>query len=388
MRRRPSLNSVSLLLPVLLGGTIGIAGLHRFSKGERTRFDELALGELTTSVFPVADGDPIHGENIDSVAPVLSGLRKRGSDESIIWLGNSQLHAINEAGPKAEPASALLYRRLAPRGVQLLTFSQPNANLQEHYVLYEYLRTRVKIRCLLLPVVFDDFREAGIRAGLAPALSDPAVRAKLSATAVGRQILELNANAVSGDAKGSNSDLGGVQDTTQELSERLLNDWLNRHAPLWEARPELRGRLLQSLYQWRNRALGISAQTKRHVIRGRYDLNMAAFAAILDDAQRDHISVLTYVVPLRTDVETPYDEAEYQAMKSEVERLSADKGARFADFQDVVPGEYWGLMADQKGAGKGYDFMHFQEPGHALLASAIERELESMSIVGRRDTFQ
>ena len=44
---------------------------------------------------------------------------------------------------------------LSYRFSSIITFSQPNANLQEHYVLFEYLRHRLPVRTLILPLVFD-----------------------------------------------------------------------------------------------------------------------------------------------------------------------------------------------------------------------------------------
>jgi hypothetical protein len=291
----------------------------------------------------------------------------------VLWLGNSQLHAINQAEPSAQPGSAKLYRRLARSGIGLLTASQPNANLQEHYLLFEYLRRRMDVDVLLLPLVFDDLRETGIRSGLADALRDAPVREALEETSVGRGILEMNNDMAKPDAGAE--DLDGVRNTFQEASEGILNRWLERNSSVWAARPELRGRIFNGLYQLRNRAFGISAQTKRKVIQGRYAINMEALEAILDAAERAGIPVVLYIVPLRGDVERPYDEGEYSSFKREASKRAEAKGIALVNLEELVPGKYWGQMADIQGSGSGYDFMHFQEQGHELLAEELEREV-------------
>jgi hypothetical protein len=74
-------------VPVLLGATVGFIALQFFALGERTNFDEIALGAETTSIFPVVDGDPIHGQDFASVTPCLESLTKRGEDRIVLWLG-------------------------------------------------------------------------------------------------------------------------------------------------------------------------------------------------------------------------------------------------------------------------------------------------------------
>lgn len=373
MTDAPQRRAILHLVSVVAGLVIGVLALQIAASGERQQFDELALGALTTSMFPAIDGDPIHGQYVDTIAPVLAGFERRGMKDVVLWLGNSQLHAINQAGPEAKPASAKLHRNLAPRGFELLTFSQPNANLQEHYLVFEYLRQRLPIRVLLLPVVFDDLRETGIRDKLTAALEDAAVREALATTGVGRRLLEANSEVAKQDVH--DTDLGGVRDTFQEHSESMLNGWLERNSSLWAARPELRGRIFNGLYQLRNRAFGISAQTKRRIIPGRYASNMEALDALLGRARANGIVVLMYIVPLRSDVATPYKESEYAKFKAEVEARAGASGVAFANLETLVPGEYWGQMQDQAGRGAGFDFMHFKEAGHVLLGEALEREL-------------
>ena len=129
-------------------------------------FDELAFTDGTTSYFAKVNQLQIHCSSFPTIYQCINDYKNFGGNEEVVlWLGNSQLHAINQMRTGDETASAILYRDLKTEYKHLLTFSQPNASLQEHYVLYEYLSQKLPISYLLLPVVFDDLRETGIRSG-------------------------------------------------------------------------------------------------------------------------------------------------------------------------------------------------------------------------------
>ena len=207
--RREGLRDLGLLvLAVVLAALL----LYVLFHGKLTRFDEIGLGQDTSSVFATVDGDPIHCGDLTTAEACLAGARRRAGTATVVWLGNSQLHGVNQFRPGQETASARLFARLRPQGLDLLTFSQPNANLQEHLVLYSYLRSRLPIRWLILPVVFDDVREIGVRDTIATALDDPSTRAMLEETQVGRNILSRTAAV-------SDPDLAALDETVQEQTE-------------------------------------------------------------------------------------------------------------------------------------------------------------------------
>jgi hypothetical protein len=238
-------------------------------------------------------------------------------------------------------------------------------------VLFEYLNARLPLEVLALAVVFDDLRETGLRPDVALALRDRHTVAALNASDIGRKILA--------DARGQavDPDLAGVRETPQEYTETVFNEWLDRRVPLWELRPEARGSIVTTLYHLRNTLFGITAQTKRRTIPGRYDANMAAVRALLASAAASGVRTLVYVVPLRDDVEIPYAVEDYERFKLELEQVAVSQGARFADLDDVVPAAFWGQKdATTVTGGLELDFMHFQAPGHELLADAVGELLE------------
>ena len=337
----------------------------------RTNFEEVALGSETTAVFARVDGVPIHCIDLRDIEGCLAGIRARHPSRVALWLGNSQLHAINQYETGERTAPALVHDRLAGAGLDLLTLSPPNANLQEHYALFEYVRARVPLELVIVPLVFDDLREDGLRATIASALSDPATRAGLEQRPEGTEL----ARRYDG-APAAIEDLAGVAQTVQERSEKFLNGWLEEHWKLWDARPEVRGALFRGVYLVRNSLFGIDAQSTRHVIPARHDRNIAALRGMLASAAAAGIAPVVYVVPLRNDVAIPYDPAEYAQFKSEVREIAREDGARFADLESLVPAGYWGrTLAGGVGGGTEIDFMHFQAEGHTLLAEAVLAEI-------------
>jgi len=365
------------MLALFSGAALGIALLYALlpDASEAKRFEELALGDENTVSLAKVAGIPVHCHDLDDAHRCLGGYRESEPGQDVVlWLGNSQVHAINQMQPGDETAALVLHRRVARHGRYFLTFSQPNASLQEHYVLFQYLLDQVPVKTLVLPVVFDDMRETGIRSSLRGALETPSVAARLGETGVGKRLLTDN---VARDAAGN--DMAALQDTVQEKSEALLNAGLESIWPIWAQRPVLRGELFLFLYKLRNWALGISPSTIRKMIPGRYALNRQALEATLDAARARGIDVLLYIVPLRSDGKVPYDLAEYQSFKQQMGTLALAHGVRFVNLEDLVPAELWGAKAATAvGGGEEMDFMHFQAGGHALLADALYAELTAL----------
>jgi hypothetical protein len=349
-----------------MGLALGLLAVPLLTPPRLENFEDLALGQGTTAVYATVDGKPIHCKHMVDAQGCLDTHRRSGGLPVILWLGNSQVHGINQYKEGEETAPAILFPRLRERGLHLVTFTQPNANLQEQLALYAYLESRLPIRSLILPVVFDDLRETGVRSDVLPVFEDPAARTVLEDSEVGRKLMARHVSQGEGD-------LAALHETVQERSETALNDWLGAHSQLWSLRPQLRGQLFKQLYNLRNSLLGITAQSTRRMIPGRMELNFAAMSEILRRAEAAGIEALAYVVPLRDDVAVPYDLAEYAAFKQRVERLAEEGGARFANLERLVPAELWGTKGSTNLDGElEIDFMHFQSGGHRLLADRLE----------------
>ena len=125
---------------------------------DKRAFEDAALGVQTQTVIGKLEGDRVHCFTMVDGADCLEPALERNMQRTVLWLGNSQLHAVNQLKDSNTLSSVQLARAMRTTGTEVLTFSQPNANLQEHLVLFETLMQEIPIDLLLLPVVFDDTR--------------------------------------------------------------------------------------------------------------------------------------------------------------------------------------------------------------------------------------
>lgn len=361
----------------LAGFIFGVLLLYFFLPNSNpTQFEDLALGEATKSVYTIIDNKTTHCTDVTNSKECLSSYAEFGQQQDVIfWLGNSQVHAINQPSLLDETASAILHKRFSLRDQYFITFSQANANLQEHFILFAYGISKLPIKTLVLPVVFDDTREDGIRSGVLMALKDPKVAGLIRDGELGHKLINFYQDSIL--AKNTEP---VSQHTTQKRVEKLLDHILSDIWSVWDRRPTYRGNLFGFLYLSRNWLFGISPSSIRKIIPGRYASNMQAFSDILDLAKINRIDVIVYIVPLRNDVKRPYDTEQYKSFKSEVELITVEKGFHFFDFENIVPADFWGLKSRTTfGNGLELDFMHFTAEGHSLLAESIHGALIGMN---------
>lgn len=350
--------------------------------GSDTNFEEFALGEETSSYFALEGGYPIHLNKLGKkeIANLSEGWKIRGQKDVILILGNSQTHGINQYKEGQKSYNHYLFKDFSDR-FDIVTHSIQNANLQEHYLSFEYWNSCLPVKYLVLPVFMDDLREDEIRVIFFSELfltQFQITDKNLIAKKINSLIIESASQAARLEEGPMNTEVLALRETVQEKSELKLNEFLNEKSEIWSARPTLRGDLFVKLYQFRNTVLGISSQTKRNMIPARYDANMTALKAILNYCSKAEIEVLLYIPPVRNDVELPYVTSEYRSFKSEIQDLAAENEyVKFANLEGAVPGQYWGMKASTNLSGKKeYDFMHFQETGHILLYENLKKELE------------
>jgi hypothetical protein len=361
--------SLGTLLPILIGTCLAWIALASVFLDRKTNFEDAsALGAATTAAFAAVSGYPIHCSDSRNSNACIQGAKARGATKSVLWLGNSQLHSINQWSPGETEAVPRLFHRLQPLGLDLVAFSQPNASLQEHYVVFEYLRTQIPLSVVILPAVFDDTREEGLRPEIGDYLKSPDVQYALSRTDIGIKLLAKSQNSISAE----DADTAGIARTLQQEVEQTINSWLTDHSRLWAARPEMRGELMLQLYQLRNRVFNIKPTTKRKAISGRYRDNLASLESTLASALSKGIKAIVYIAPLRNDVAPPYEMIEYRRFIADVEVLSKQYKAQFANLENLVPARLWGLKNSTSETGQlELDFMHFSAGGHELLADRM-----------------
>lgn len=344
---------------------------------------DAALGIGTTLVRGVVDGAPVHCEGNSDIFKCIDAYDNTNDiEKTILWLGNSQLHAINQMTDGDKPAPGILHEALKDSKSYLLTMSQGNANLQEHLVLSNYLMETIDIDLIILPIFFDDLRETGIRNDVSNLYArsgyfkekSKLIRATLKASGI-LEKGQIN-DAIN---KSFNSDLLGLQGSIQEHSERYLSHQLAEWSNFWRLQPEIRGNIQLALYRLRNTIFGITASTIRRVIPVRYTKNLLALDELLSIATKKNIKLLIYLPPIRNDVKIPYDSHEYSLFKEDVKRILSGYKLKFYDYERVVSNDFWGMKDSTNSSDElELDFMHFQSGGHHQLAKVLEQDIKNI----------
>ena len=95
------------IAPLILAGILACQIIvYRFSK-DTEKFEDAALPKAASSVFASINDSPIHCTSIDEAEPCLQGTRTRDMSSQAVWLGNSQLHAINQYKTGQENANEI-----------------------------------------------------------------------------------------------------------------------------------------------------------------------------------------------------------------------------------------------------------------------------------------
>lgn len=362
-------------LTLIISFLFAIILLYLFLPKNNISLNDLAYEEYTKRVMGYVNGERVHCNDLDDIHLCLESYKKNGhGDPVILWFGNSQLHSINSYSQGDETASSLLHMALRKKGYYLITFSQPNANLQEHFLLFSYLLNQFPVKNLILSIVYDDMREDEIRASINKTLEDTHVLNEVDKTTIGKNLI------INYQKKYLiNNDKIAHKETNHDYWENLISKKLEKIWLLWSERDSLRSHLFHNLYLLRNTILGIDATAIRKKILGPYIKNMTAYKEILSLAEKNKIGILVYIQPIRNDMKIPYDLNEYNLFKKEIATMSEISGVYFSDLDNIVPGEFWGQTSSINIKNyKDLDFMHFQAEGHELLSRNILYEFNKI----------
>lgn len=356
----------------LAASVLGTALLLGVLYAGRVVPDQIALGDVAMAVPCSFEGRRINAWRLTDY-PIVYPSSSDGTEEEWLWLGNSQLHAINQPTADDRTAPAVASELC---GFPVFGLSLPNATLVEHLAVIEWAIPRRRPSWVILAVCYDDLRNDEYRPGwtaLAKAEGDFIARldARPACTELTKQIaqeegpstIDLQKTSVGGE-----SSILGVRflaESLQDKSETRLGEFASEHFPVWRDRDQMWARVLAEAYHFRNFVFGITPQTKRKMIPTRYAKNMAALREVIEKFDGSGTRLLVYVCPLRFDIEPPYVMADYETWKRELKAEVETRGSCFADLDRVVPGGDWGTF------GKSLDFMHFQGKGHRLLGAAV-----------------
>ena len=331
-------------IPILCG--IFVVMLLTESLVDKT-FSDLALNKETTSLFHSDAGKKVHCEMGNDI---LSCIDDRTID--ILWLGNSQLHAINQIRNGIDKtAVGELYEKYKSQGLNVIGLSQPNASLLEHQKILDYVLSKSDIGYLILPLVYDDTREGSVRNDLLP--EDNISRDQ------SENILHPN--------------------ELRRSTEKFLNEAISGFLPVWDERSRIKAELYSIMYKIRNFLLGIDPSSVRKKLLGPYINNLQALNEIMETLERSQIPSLVYIAPIRSDNKLPYDIDDYMEFKEETRRsVNKFSFAQYANFESIVNNSLWGYKASTGlNSSTEIDFMHFQGPGHIILSDKVEEFIKN-----------
>ena len=331
-------------------------------------FNDLALGEETVSYFGTVKNKRIHCMDENDLDLCLDSYFNYGKKNDVtLWLGNSQLHAINQKQKGQETATVKLHKLATKYKEYLISVSQPNANLQEHFLLAAYLIKKLPVKYIILPVVFDDMREDGVRFSLKYLLEDQTTIDLIKDYETGKKLLT--------QYKNSNKNLN-IDENLQDKSESYLNKKLSNVWPLWSERSQFRGSLFNFLYRLRNYVFQINPSTTREILPGEYKKNFQALNSLIQITKENKIKLIIYNVPIRNDVKIPYDNEDYSKFKKDLIIISNKNSLKFLNLEMIVPNNLWGKKISTTISKKEeLDFMHFKEQGHEILAKSLYFEM-------------
>lgn len=365
------------ILAMLISGSLAYLILYFFFQAKQTNYEDASMmGAETTSIFSSINGRLIHCQDSRDAHYCIDGVKSRGSNDVILWLGNSQLHAINQFSTgevnSTSILSEILKRDSRTQALDLITFSQPNANLQEHYVLLQYLINRLPLKAIVLSLVFDDMREDGLRNDIATFTYENDVESAISKNEIGKSIIQQRGSHF------QDSTASKFSANAQVTVETFITEWLETNSALWKARSEVRGWIYSDLYRFRNLIFGINASSKRRVISGRYQKNLAALNEMLSLLSKNEVKTILYIAPIRSDIEIPYEADEYAKFKSDVLNLSKAHSAKLSNLEGLIPPNLWGEKDSTvlKSFRAELDFMHFKGAGHNVLAYTIKKLID------------
>lgn len=352
-------------LAVMLVGALlaGIAYAAMYDR--RIRPEDAAIGQDSWTAVTFFQGARLNGWKMKEWADAYPADAGSGPPVIGLWLGNSQMHTVNQRQPDEFVASLYASEAL---GWPVRTLSLPNASLQDHLAMFHWALAQRKPDWLVVALCYDDLREDGMRPEYAEVTDNAWIDALASAGPAGQKVageLRTLGETKSGDLQGTTR--------SSRSTQQVVEDWIQGHLngfPAWANRPDVLARWELDVRNMRNAAFNVTSATKRPEIPWRTDQNMRAFDELLRVAEANGVRVLAYIVPLRWDPEPPYFLDKYEAWKREIQTRCDAAGALYLDLDRIVPAEFWGSFQEVE-----IDFMHFQGQGHRLLGAAIGRAI-------------
>lgn len=362
LRRAP------VLLFILSFVALNVATAAWQSALKKSRRDNLMQPETIAQKVVGARYDGSVGTHLDAYWKAIPDARKQSL---VILSGMSQMYVINDRKPGDETISEFLDDYYAQHNIRVFGLAAPNLDNEEALLmlLASLSAPETTPRVFIYGICFDKFRNVGVRQDLQKfAATLPGFESSwraLARSAISKYPLAAEA------MQGSLGDVAAKPATDSSFEQRLRTR-LGSAVPLMESRVDLNGYFQERLYVLRNAVFRISSTTKRPILQARYETNREFLGLLADVAAAHDVRLVMYVIPLNPRADTPYVPSQYESFKSWVSEFARARKIPFANLENVVPLDAWGLI---QGAP---DFKHFREGGHRVAAEAIREQFDSV----------
>jgi hypothetical protein len=138
-------SAAALLRIICLGALLGIGGLYLYGS-KKINPKDFALRREDVRAHENWNGKQITATSLPEMQRVVNDIGGE-PQEAVLWLGNSQLHTINQ--PQRDDHLAPYWLKAAgglPEGTIPLGFSLPNSNLQGYFAIAAAVLGRVPVR--------------------------------------------------------------------------------------------------------------------------------------------------------------------------------------------------------------------------------------------------
>lgn len=323
--------------------------------------NEFALTKTNTTRTEKFDGYLIGTNYYDGIIEITNNLKKIDcSDKSILWLGNSQQHTINEYSEGEHLSIYWLANQLKQKGYMpgcIIGISLPNINPQEILYLLEYFENQnINFNTIILPLEFMGYREFSVRDTVITGLEQ---NISLESDK------QINKN-FSKNIEPLNKWKSAINPSWLEDINNFIIDKPLKNISLLESRLNIQSTFVMSLVILRNRIFGISSSSKRKAIPERMRTNIVAFESTIDFVIKKNVNPIFYFVPILEHQVFPYHRKEFELWKKELNNIITENGYSVADLIQLIDKKYWGSNFEND-----IDFMHFGGHGHRILANKI-----------------
>lgn len=335
---------------------------------------EVGLGMETTSKSGYFEGNQVSSKSSPKKT-FACWEQYRAEDKQIaLWLGASQLHAINKdrRGDRLAVEYSNTWAHEERMKLGYVQTSAPNANLHELLAIYQVYRQHNKIPdWLIIALTYDDLREEQLRDTILADLS-PLDEASLAEGGDGMAELQKNLlklGAANHEVVARNATKG----TAQDRLEVFLTGHIEKFYPGYRFRDKAMGQIQVSVQAMVARAFSkVDSRRVPEISRLQKAWNHSALMALLDLARHDGCTILIYKPPHRPSSGPFYhNRSAYDAYFDQINLHCADQqDLHYLDLETIVPQEFWGLTNWGRP-----DVFHFTDEGHQRLGRAIHQFL-------------